>query len=257
MPCPRFTKVIIHNFMSQHKSISKRQGLPYHNDGVLDRLKFISKGEEHLVYGKLIPDILVTDDMEKYDTYKTFIVLSTGSIPPKKERGKGTQGTKATIIPKKETFASKKKRPKKIESSDEESEEQEESLIRRKPRGFIIQDTSQVSKKKSTDHEGVGITLEVPDELTGKSTVSDEGAHTSLEVLDERKDKIKAQDDLDDCGLTDDETFLFDDKDEKVEYILWVSNNEDESDDDDDEEDDKIIDIKMIDDEKTDTDVED
>ncbi|GJU05274.1 hypothetical protein Tco_1121704 [Tanacetum coccineum] len=237
------------------------------------RLKFISKGEEHQVYGKLILDILVTDDMQKYDTYKTFIVLSTGSIPPKKARGKGTQGTKATIIPKKETAASKKKRQKKIESIDEESEEQEESLIRRKPIGAIIQDTSQVSKKKSIDQslsqklkgiellsdatqleidtqkaikaskrkrifqhpsggssKGVGITPEVPDELTGKSAVSDEGACTSPE------------------------TFLFDDKDEKVEYIPWVSNDED---DDDDEEDVEIIDIKMIDDEKTDTDVED
>nr|GEX09606.1 putative Gag-Pol polyprotein [Tanacetum cinerariifolium] len=57
MPYPRFTKVIIHHFMSQHKSISKRQGLLYHtvdDDGVLDRLKFINKGEECQVYGKPI-----------------------------------------------------------------------------------------------------------------------------------------------------------------------------------------------------------
>ncbi|GJX96896.1 hypothetical protein Tco_0352694 [Tanacetum coccineum] len=97
--------------MSQHKSISKRHGSPYHtvdNDGVLDRLKFISKGEEH----------------------QTFIALSTSSILPKKGRGKGAQGIKATVIPKNEIVASKKKPTKKKESNNEESDEQDERLIR-------------------------------------------------------------------------------------------------------------------------------
>ncbi|GJW00431.1 hypothetical protein Tco_1555682 [Tanacetum coccineum] len=197
-PYPRFTKVIIYHFMSQHKSISNRQGSPYHTvdkDGVLDRLKF------------------------------------TG-------RGKGAQGSKATVTLKKETAASKKKKAKKIESSDEESKEQEERLIRRKPRGVFIQDTPQV-----------------PDELTGKSAVSDEGVGTSPEVSDETKDKSKAEDDIEDWG-SDDETFLFDDKDETIEHIPWVSTDEDEY-DDEDEEDDESIDIEKTDDERTELDNDD
>nr|GEW31973.1 hypothetical protein [Tanacetum cinerariifolium] len=71
-----------------------------------------------------------------------------------------------------------------------------------------------------------------------------------------KKDKSQAQDDLDDWGSTDDETFLFDDKDEKVEDIPWVFTNEDES-DDDEEEDDASVDIEKTDDEKTDTDIVD
>ncbi|GJZ73965.1 hypothetical protein Tco_0638111 [Tanacetum coccineum] len=87
------------------------------------RLKFINKGEEYKVYEKPIPS-------------------------------KGAQGTKADVIPKKVTSASKKKKQKKKvsirdESSDEESEEQEERLVR-KPKDVVIQDTLQVSKKKST-----------------------------------------------------------------------------------------------------------
>ncbi|GKA49774.1 hypothetical protein Tco_0742847 [Tanacetum coccineum] len=48
MRYPRFTKAIIHHFMSQHKSISKREGSPYHtiaDDGLLERLMFINKGD--------------------------------------------------------------------------------------------------------------------------------------------------------------------------------------------------------------------
>ncbi|GJZ74036.1 hypothetical protein Tco_0638182 [Tanacetum coccineum] len=216
---------------------------------------------------------------------KTFIALSIGLIPPKKGRGKGTQGTKAMIITKKATAASKKKRAKKIKSSDEESEEQEERLIR-KTKGVVIQDTPQVSNKKSINQyqklkgikllsskresrfqhqssgssEGARITPEVLDELTGKSIVSDKGAGTSLEVPDETKDKSETQDDQDDWGFIDDETFLFDDKDEKAEDIPWVSTNEDEYDNDDKENDDIKTDLakehkksaKKIDEQKAD-----
>nr|GEZ26605.1 hypothetical protein [Tanacetum cinerariifolium] len=159
MPYPKFTKVIIHHFISQHKSISKRQGSRYNtvdNDGVLDRLKFIGKGEEH-----------------------------------QKGRGKGAQGTKATVIPKKATVAFKKNQRKK-ESNDDKYDEQEGRLIKRKPKGVVIQDTPRkaikASKRESRfQHQSggsskrAGITPDFPDEPTGKSTVSDEGAGTSPE----------------------------------------------------------------------------
>ncbi|GJY55409.1 hypothetical protein Tco_0454524 [Tanacetum coccineum] len=206
--------------------------------------------------------------------YNTLISLSTSLIPPKIERGKGVEGSNATITPKKTTEASKKKKAKKIESSDKESEKQQEGMIRRKLKGIeLLSDATQLeidtqkaikaskcerrSKHQSGgSSEGAGIKPKVPDEPTGKSTVLDEGAGTSPEVPDETKDKSKAQDDLEDWGSTDDETFLFDDKEEKPEDIPWVSTDEDKSDDDDDE-DDESIDIEMTDDEKTDTDVED
>ncbi|GKB52280.1 hypothetical protein Tco_0903033, partial [Tanacetum coccineum] len=55
-------------------------------------------------------------------------------------------------------------------------------------------------------------------------------------------------------------TFLFDDKDEKIEDIPWKSTDDDEFEDDDEEDepdDDKNIDIEKTDDERTDIDVED
>nr|GEV15496.1 hypothetical protein [Tanacetum cinerariifolium] len=61
MPFPKFTKVIINHFLSQHKSLSKLMFQHYHiikDDGIM------------------------------------FIKYYTGQIPPKKSRGKGSQGKK-------------------------------------------------------------------------------------------------------------------------------------------------------------------
>ncbi|GJZ31916.1 hypothetical protein Tco_0576963 [Tanacetum coccineum] len=173
MPYPGFTKAIIHYFMGQHKSISKRKGLPYHiadNDSRSDRLKFI--------------------------TYKTFTGISTGLIPPKIGRGKGAQGTKVAVILKKAIH----------------------SWILTHIKQSRLSDV-----KTRFQHQSGGLS---------------EGAGLGLE------------------GSTDDETFPFDEKDEKVEDIPWVSTDDDET-EDDDEEDDTSIDIEKTDDERTDIDVED
>ncbi|GJR31444.1 hypothetical protein Tco_1107676 [Tanacetum coccineum] len=106
MPNPRFTKISIHYFLSQHKSISKRHG-SYVNtikdDGVLGRFKFVSKGEDYQVYRLDIPDMMLTNKIKQPEAYQTFISLSTGLIAPKKSRGKGSKETKAAVTPKKKS----------------------------------------------------------------------------------------------------------------------------------------------------------
>nr|GEY60008.1 hypothetical protein [Tanacetum cinerariifolium] len=47
---------------------------------------------------------MLTDEIKQSSAYKAFIAYSTGSIHPKKTRGKGLQGKKQTIIPKKKSF---------------------------------------------------------------------------------------------------------------------------------------------------------
>ncbi|GJS07007.1 hypothetical protein Tco_0363803 [Tanacetum coccineum] len=76
MPYHIFTKVIINHFLSIYKSIPKALPSGLHtikDDGVLSRMKFQS------------------------DSYKAFINYSTGLVPPKKTKGKGSHGKKATI----------------------------------------------------------------------------------------------------------------------------------------------------------------
>ncbi|GJR21525.1 hypothetical protein Tco_0970052 [Tanacetum coccineum] len=76
MTYPRFTKIIINHFHKQHKSLSNLRYQHYHtikDDGIVSRLKFIRIGEDYQEYGLSIPD-----------------------IPPKKSKGKGSQGKKTT-----------------------------------------------------------------------------------------------------------------------------------------------------------------
>ncbi|GJU71773.1 hypothetical protein Tco_1263178 [Tanacetum coccineum] len=239
----------------------QRKGSCYntvYNDAVLDRLKFINKGDMYQVYRKPIPDTLITDDTKISKAYKTFIAISTGLIPQKKGRDKAAQGTKAAIIP-------KKKKPKKKVSIREESDDKEERLVRRKPRAQLEIDTHKAIKASKHENifqyqsvsssEGAGLGPEVFDEPTWKFAVSNEGAGTSPEVLDETKEKVKLNIILK-IGVSLMMRHLFEDKEENPEDIPWVSTDDDES-ENDDEEDDVSIDIEKTNDERTDTDVED
>ncbi|GJR79675.1 hypothetical protein Tco_0150460 [Tanacetum coccineum] len=147
-----------------------------------------------------------------------------------------------------------------IDESEREPENKPTGREKRTPRAVVIQEPSSVPVNKTQESSGklkrAGLRPEVLDELTGKSADSDEEAGTSPEVSDELKDKSEAQYDLEDWGSTDDETFLFEDKEENPEDIPWVSTDDDES-DDEEEEDDKSIDIENFDDERMDTDIKD
>ncbi|GJY80577.1 hypothetical protein Tco_0493328 [Tanacetum coccineum] len=104
MPYPRFTKVIIDYFLSKHKSLKKLKFQHFHtikDDGVIIQS----------------------------ESYKRFILYSTGQIPPKKSRGKGSQGKKSADPTE--------------ESVDMSDESKSKPLIRRKT-------SSRRVKKKAT-----------------------------------------------------------------------------------------------------------
>ncbi|GJZ58635.1 hypothetical protein Tco_0614451 [Tanacetum coccineum] len=76
------------------------------DDGVIQRLKSVNKGEDFQEYGRAIPDTMLTDEIKQSEAYKEFIAYSTGSIPRKKTRGKGSQGKMQTVTPKNKSFIS-------------------------------------------------------------------------------------------------------------------------------------------------------
>ncbi|GJR88294.1 hypothetical protein Tco_0212305 [Tanacetum coccineum] len=102
MPYPGFTQIIINHFLKQHMSLSNLKCQHYHSikdDGILCRLKFVRIREDYQEYGLPIPDVMLTDVIKQSKSYQMFIKYSTGQIPPKKSRGKGSQGKKTTDTP--------------------------------------------------------------------------------------------------------------------------------------------------------------
>ncbi|GKA43706.1 hypothetical protein Tco_0736430 [Tanacetum coccineum] len=188
MPYPRFTKLIINHFISQHKSLSKLKNLynkTIKDDGILNRLKFVRTGEDFQEYGRAIPDTMLAKEIKQSETYQTFLALSTGLITPKKTRGKGSKGKKEVVTPKKKGSISAddniilkpdvafelRKSMNLTEAEEEEAARRvhatHERLVtefdesdpepanrptgRRRPYGIAFRDTSRMSKKKSLD----------------------------------------------------------------------------------------------------------
>ncbi|GJV00676.1 hypothetical protein Tco_1329946 [Tanacetum coccineum] len=106
MPYPRFTILIINQFLSLHKTILK--GLTFSlntikNDGVLIRMKFVRIGEDVQESGKAILDTMMTNKIKQSEAYKAFINYSRCLVPPKKTRGKGSKGKQQEVNTKKKT----------------------------------------------------------------------------------------------------------------------------------------------------------
>ncbi|GJS41854.1 hypothetical protein Tco_0566897 [Tanacetum coccineum] len=53
-----------------------------------------SRREDYQEYGLEIPDVMLNDTIKRSESYQMFIKYSTGQIPSKKSRGKGSQGKK-------------------------------------------------------------------------------------------------------------------------------------------------------------------
>ncbi|GJU20330.1 hypothetical protein Tco_1153672 [Tanacetum coccineum] len=264
MPYPRFTKIIINYFLSQHKSLAKKKH-SYINtikdDGVLNRLKFVKTGEDFQEYGRAIPDTMLTDNIKESEAYKDFIGYSTGSIPPKKTRGKGSKGKNQAVTPKKKgsiTAADNKL------ASEEESDESDGEPASR-PTGNTMQ-AIKASRKVNKNQpytrdssEGVGITPDVPDESAGIFTTSSEGTSITPGVPDEVKGSVAAKTDIAIYWGSENKSDQSDETQVNEEEIEWVSiDEEEEQQDDHDDDDDRSIDIEETDDdEKTDDEKDD
>ncbi|GJX02519.1 hypothetical protein Tco_0186432, partial [Tanacetum coccineum] len=160
------------------------------DDGVLGRLKFIGKCEATQVYGWLILDTMVNEEIKNSEAYQTYITLSIGMVPQKKGRGKGGKGKKTTTTPKKrssitvddniipylkvalklgesisKTKADEQEEARqmhatherlvieKLTNNDESDDVHDDRLITRTPTGVVIRDTLNDSKKKSLDQK--------------------------------------------------------------------------------------------------------
>ncbi|GJV00936.1 hypothetical protein Tco_1330206 [Tanacetum coccineum] len=72
------------------------------DDGIVSRLKFVRIGEDYQEYGLAILEVMLNEAIKQSESYQMFIKYTTGQIPPKKSRGKGSQ-RKKTIDDSQET----------------------------------------------------------------------------------------------------------------------------------------------------------
>nr|GEV50076.1 RNA-directed DNA polymerase, eukaryota [Tanacetum cinerariifolium] len=103
MPYLRFTKVIIHHFISKDNTFSMRNRINLYtarDDTLLGTLKFVSKTKDYQKYGALIPDGMINQDIKDSKAYKTYLDYATRKVPPKKARKfKNPASPKLKIVP--------------------------------------------------------------------------------------------------------------------------------------------------------------
>nr|GEW74816.1 hypothetical protein [Tanacetum cinerariifolium] len=99
---PRFTKVIIHYFLTQDKTISWRNKIRIHtskDDYLINTLRFVSAKEETQIYGAKLPESFTSSKMKETQAYKTYLSFATRATPPRKTRKfKKSASLKLTIV---------------------------------------------------------------------------------------------------------------------------------------------------------------
>ncbi|GJV75895.1 hypothetical protein Tco_1507479 [Tanacetum coccineum] len=73
---PRFTKVIIHYFLTQDKTLSWRNKIRMHtskDDYLINTLRFISAKEETQIYDAIHPESLTSPEMKETKAYKNYL----------------------------------------------------------------------------------------------------------------------------------------------------------------------------------------
>ncbi|GJS72300.1 hypothetical protein Tco_0705141 [Tanacetum coccineum] len=142
---PRFTKVIIHHFLTQDKTVSWRNKIGMHtskDDYLINTLRFVSAKEETQIYGAILPESLTSPEMKETKAYKTYLGFATGSIPSKKARKfkKPTSPKLTTVLVSTEEPTGKSKRVKRPVKKSTKA----------LARGVVIKETPEMplSKKK-------------------------------------------------------------------------------------------------------------
>nr|GEW30786.1 hypothetical protein [Tanacetum cinerariifolium] len=185
------------------------------------------KGEEFIEeYGLPIPDMMLNDKIKQLESYQMFIKYSTGQIPPKKSRDKGSHGKKTADTPMADVDVSEESKPELVV---------EVQGVRRLGTGG--------------SNEGTCVSPGVPDESTVVPTTLSEGISTKPGVRDEEKVTSEEKIVLD-RGSEQESEYSKEDQDADEE-VDWIDSDEDEE-KKDDTDDEKSINLEMTDDEETD-----
>nr|GEX62463.1 hypothetical protein [Tanacetum cinerariifolium] len=97
---PRFTKVIIDNFMTRKPYISRRNRINWHyvrDDVLFSTIKVVSRHQTTQQYGAILPIELTTDEIKNSKAYKEYYACAMGEAAPKpKASAKKKKGESAS-----------------------------------------------------------------------------------------------------------------------------------------------------------------
>nr|GEV10707.1 hypothetical protein [Tanacetum cinerariifolium] len=83
---PRFTKVIIHFFMTKDPSIPKRNKVNWHyvrDDQMFMTIKLVLRRQNTQKFGAILPIKLTNEDIRNSVAYKEYYAVASGAAPPK------------------------------------------------------------------------------------------------------------------------------------------------------------------------------
>ncbi|GJV96816.1 hypothetical protein Tco_1548393 [Tanacetum coccineum] len=172
---PRFTKVIIHHFLIQDKTLSWRNKIGMHtskDDYLINTLRFVSRKEASQIYGAVLPECLTSPEMKESKAYKTYLGHATGVVPPKIARKfKKASPTKkdSDLVPVDEEPVTKGKRVKR--SVKKSSTKPATGIVIREP---LVETKSKGKEKEKVDvARGKGIELLSEVALTKKAQLKE------------------------------------------------------------------------------------
>ncbi|GJZ47491.1 hypothetical protein Tco_0601323 [Tanacetum coccineum] len=97
---PRFTKVIIHYFLTQDKTLSWRNKIGMHtskDDYLINTLRFVSAREENQIYRAILPESLTSPEMKETKAYQIYLVST--EEPTEKSKRVKRHAKKSTQAP--------------------------------------------------------------------------------------------------------------------------------------------------------------
>nr|GEX36363.1 hypothetical protein [Tanacetum cinerariifolium] len=103
---PRFTKVIIHYFMSKDPSIPRRNRVNWHyvrDDQMFTTIKLVLRYQNTQQFDAMLPIELTNEDIRNSEAYKEYYVVATRATPPKTKASvwmmKSSSDTTVTPLP--------------------------------------------------------------------------------------------------------------------------------------------------------------
>ncbi|GKC54524.1 retrovirus-related pol polyprotein from transposon TNT 1-94 [Tanacetum coccineum] len=167
---PRFTKVIIHHFLIQDKTLSWRKKIRMHttkDDYLINTLRFVSIRELTQIYGATLPECLTSPEMKESKSYKTYLGYATGVVPPKMaQKFKKASPFKkdSDLVPVDEEPVQKGKRVKRPTKKSTTKPEV----------GVVIKEALMKTKSKSKEKEKVDVTRGKGIELLSEVALTEE-----------------------------------------------------------------------------------